>query len=271
MSAAAANPSGVLITSQNLDEIERLADRVVVLDEGTVIADGPAEALQHRIGGQVIDVGLDGAGLAVAAHSLGTAGFDAHMDRGARRVTTPTSGGRRAAAEAANALIRTGVEPNRFALRSPSLEEAFLALTGGTPGSADRDVGVHADLHPLPEPIRPVTTRSARRDIAVLVGRDWKRLRCTPESLFFAAVMPIMFVLGLAAVFGDLVEGVLGDDYIQFLLPGVLVMQIVLAAGATGVGLATDLRDGIIDRFRSLPMAQVAVLTCRAPGCPSRP
>ncbi len=106
-------------------------------------------------------------------------------------------------------------------------------------------------------------TRSTSRDIAVLVGRDWKRLLRTPESLFFAAVMPVLFVLGLAAVFGDLVEGVIGQDYIQFLLPGVLVMQITLAAGATGVGLATDLRDGIIDRFRSLPMAQIAVLTGR--------
>ena len=75
--------------------------------------------------------------------------------------------------------------------------------------------------------------------------------------------MPVMFVLGLAAVFGDLVETVIGQDYIQFLLPGVLVMQVTLAAGATGVGLATDLRDGIIDRFRSLPMAQISVLTGR--------
>ena len=97
----------------------------------------------------------------------------------------------------------------------------------------------------------------------MVVGRDWKRLLRTPESLFFAAVMPVLFVLGLAAVFGPLVETVLGQDYIQFLLPGVLVMQVTLAAGATGVGLATDLRDGIIDRFRSLPMAQIAVLTGR--------
>ena len=114
-----------------------------------------------------------------------------------------------------------------------------------------------------PARVRPVTTQSTTRDIAVLVGRDWKRLLRTPESLFFAAVMPVLFVLGLAAVFGDLVETVLGQNYIQFLLPGVLVMQVTLAAGATGVGLATDLRDGIIDRFRSLPMAQIAVLTGR--------
>jgi ABC-2 type transport system permease protein/oleandomycin transport system permease protein len=75
--------------------------------------------------------------------------------------------------------------------------------------------------------------------------------------------MPVMFVLGLTAVFGDLVESVLGDDYIGFLLPGVLVMQITLAAGTTGVGIATDLRDGIIDRLRSLPIARSAVLVGR--------
>jgi ABC-2 type transport system permease protein/oleandomycin transport system permease protein len=96
-----------------------------------------------------------------------------------------------------------------------------------------------------------------------MTGRNWKRLIRTPESVFFAAVQPVLFVLGLTAVFGALVEDAIGGDYIQFLLPGVLVMQVTLAAGTTGVGLASDLRDGIVDRFRSLPLAPVAVLAGR--------
>ena len=256
--------TGVLLTSQNLEEIERLADRVIVLDNGEVIADGRPETLRRRIGGQVLDVGVDAEDLDATAQALSAAGFDVRPDRGGRRVTAATTDGIRAAADAARHLIDANREPNEFALRSPSLEEAFLSLTGAAgDGEEGTDSAVVLGGDPTSVRTRPVTTRSTARDIAVVVGRDWKRLLRTPQSLFFAAAMPVMFVLGLAAVFGDLVEGVVGQDYIQFLLPGVLVMQVTLAAGATGVGLATDLRDGIIDRFRSLPMAQIAVLTGR--------
>ncbi len=110
---------------------------------------------------------------------------------------------------------------------------------------------------------RPVLRRSFSRDVAVMVGRDVRRLRRSPQTLFFASVQPVLFVLGLTAVFGTLVESVLGQRYIQFLLPGALVMQVALAAGTTGVGLASDLQDGIIDRFRSLPMSPLAVLIGR--------
>ena len=256
--------TGVLITSQNLEEIERLADRVIVLDNGEVIADDRPQTLRRRIGGQVLDVGVDAEDLDTAAKALCTAGFDVQPDREGRRMTAATTDGIHAAAEAARSLYDAQTEPSEFALRMPSLEEVFLTLTGT---AIERDDGnassVRVDGSATPVRSRPVTTRSTSRDIAVVVGRDWKRLLRTPESLFFAAVMPVMFVLGLAAVFGDLVETVIGQDYIQFLLPGVLVMQVTLAAGATGVGLATDLRDGIIDRFRSLPMAQISVLTGR--------
>ena len=239
------------------------ADRVVVLNHGKVIADDHPEALQRRIGGQVLDVGVDAEDLDGAARALSMAGFDTRSDPGRRRVTAATTGGLQSVADAARTLIHAGTEPNELALRNPSLEEAFLTLTGGATDRADRNDQDSVVGTRMPDRTRPIMTRSTWRDIGVIVDRDWKRLLRTPESLFFAAVMPVMFVLGLAAVFGDLVEGVLGQDYVQFLLPGVLIMQTTLAAGATGVGLATDLRDGIIDRFRSLPMAQVSVLAGR--------
>jgi ABC transporter DrrB family efflux protein len=255
--------TSVLITSQNLDEVERLADRVIVLDDGTVIADDTVDALRHRIGGQVIDVAVEPQQLDVAAGALETTGLDARLDRSQRRLVAATTGGLASAVDAAGALIGAATEPNEFALRNPSLEEAFLSLTDAATERADDREPTENRPHALPDRTRPAVTRSARRDITTLVGRDLKRLVRSPESLFFAAVMPVLFVLGLAAVFGDLVETVLGQDYIQFLLPGVLVMQITLAAGVTGVGLATDLRTGIIDRFRSLPIARTAVLAGR--------
>jgi ABC-2 type transport system permease protein/oleandomycin transport system permease protein len=89
------------------------------------------------------------------------------------------------------------------------------------------------------------------------------RFARTPQLLFFGTVQPVLFLVGLSAVFGGLVEGRLGGHYIQYLLPGVLTMNTILFAGTTGVGLAEDLQAGIIDRFRSLPMAQSGVLVGR--------
>ena len=269
--AIAERGAAVLITSQNLEEVERLADRVIVLDAGAVIADAHPQALQRQIGGHVLDVrvdtgapdGADGA-IADAHRELVAAGLDVRDDPARGRVTAPLAGGLPAAVATAQRLVDARVEPVEFALRVPSLEEAFLSLTGQAGEATDEaEATASPAAGALPDGERPSRTASAMRDVAVTTGRDIKRLLRTPQLLFFAAVQPVLFVLGLAAVFGDLVEQVLGDDYIQFLLPGVVVMQVALAAGATGVGLAADLQDGIIDRFRSLPMSQVAVLAGR--------
>lgn len=85
----------------------------------------------------------------------------------------------------------------------------------------------------------------------------------TPQLIFFATVQPVLFVLALDAVFGGLVQPGDPDAYIQFLIPGVLVMIATLFAGTTAFGIAEDLQAGIIDRFRSLPIGRSAVLVGR--------
>ena len=257
----AARGSAVLITSQHLDEVERLADRVVVLRNGTVIADDQPRALRRRIGGQVLEIGIDGiAAQTTAEHVLADQGLTLRVDPATSRLTAAAHG-LPAAAAAATALTASGIEATDFTLRSPSLEEAFLALTGdASEPTADEEVVGRATLA---ERTKPTVTHSPLRDIAVITGRYWRHLLRTPQSIFFAAVQPVLFVLGLDAVFGTLVEQQLGTDYIQFLLPGVIVMNLALAAGTTGVGLANDLQQGIIDRFRTLPMTHTAIIIGR--------
>jgi ABC transporter DrrB family efflux protein len=87
-------------------------------------------------------------------------------------------------------------------------------------------------------------------------------IRRTPQLLVFTAIQPILFVLMFTYVFGGAIS-VPGIPYVDYLMPGVFVQVVTFGAVNTGVGLAEDLHAGIIERFRSLPMARSAVLTGR--------
>jgi ABC-2 type transport system permease protein len=80
-----------------------------------------------------------------------------------------------------------------------------------------------------------------------------------PQLLVVDTITPIMFVLLFAVVFGGAIQTP-GIDYVTFLMPGIFVQTVVFGGTGTAVGLAEDLQKGIIDRFRSLPMAPSAVL-----------
>jgi ABC-2 type transport system permease protein/oleandomycin transport system permease protein len=84
----------------------------------------------------------------------------------------------------------------------------------------------------------------------------------TPQLLVFSTIQPVMFVLLFRYVFGGAIN-VPGTNYANFLLPGVFVQTVVFGGTAAAVALAADLNAGIVDRFRSLPMARSAVLAGR--------
>jgi ABC-2 type transport system permease protein len=99
-------------------------------------------------------------------------------------------------------------------------------------------------------------------DSAVMAQRNLRRIIRLPQLLVFATVQPVMFVLLFRYVFGGAIHVAKGT-YVDYLIPGVMVQTVVFGATSTAVGLAQDLSKGIIDRFRSLPMARSAVLAGR--------
>lgn len=99
-------------------------------------------------------------------------------------------------------------------------------------------------------------------DILVMIKRNLLRYRRLPQLIVFSFIQPVMFVLLFAYVFGGAIQTSSGK-YINYLLPGILVQTILFGAMMTGVGLADDVSKGMIDRFRSLPMARSAVLAGR--------
>ncbi|HET7646339.1 MAG TPA: ABC transporter permease [Candidatus Limnocylindria bacterium] len=99
-------------------------------------------------------------------------------------------------------------------------------------------------------------------DTAQMIRRNLLHIRRTPELLLDVTVSPIMFVLLFTLVFGGAID-VREATYTNFLMAGIFVQTIAFAGVYTGVLLANDLKNGMIDRFRSLPMSQSAVLTGR--------
>ncbi|HVB72229.1 MAG TPA: ABC transporter permease [Ktedonobacteraceae bacterium] len=99
-------------------------------------------------------------------------------------------------------------------------------------------------------------------DALVLAKRHLIQIPRIPEELVFATIQPIMFVLLFRYVFGGAIV-VKGTSYVNYLMAGIFAQTVIFGATTTGIGLATDLQKGLVDRFRSLPMAKSAVLTGR--------
>jgi ABC transporter DrrB family efflux protein len=102
----------------------------------------------------------------------------------------------------------------------------------------------------------------AASDTFVLAKRSLKRIRRQPDLLLAFTVQPVMFVLLFVYVFGGAIETP-GFDYVDFLMPGIIVQSMAFGGFVTALGLAEDVKKGLIDRFRSLPMWSPAVLTGR--------
>jgi ABC transporter DrrB family efflux protein len=99
-------------------------------------------------------------------------------------------------------------------------------------------------------------------DTLVLARRNLARIPRQPDLLIAYTVQPVMFVLLFVFVFGGAIRTP-GFDYVDFLMPGIIVQSIAFGGFVTALGLSEDVKKGLIDRFRSLPMSRAAVLVGR--------
>ncbi len=113
--------------------------------------------------------------------------------------------------------------------------------------------------------LREVSTRPVA-DALTMAWRNLLNIRRNPQLLVFATIQPVIFVLMFRYVFGGAIAATWDGHpvpYVDFLMPGIFVQTVTFGALTTGVGLAEDLQKGLIDRFRSLPIARSAVLLGR--------
>jgi oleandomycin transport system ATP-binding protein len=290
----------VLLTTQYLEEADQLAHAVALIDRGRVIATGTPDELKAKTGGQVLDISpADASRLTEIAVLLETwTGAAAEISPEQPRVTASVSD-TSVLADIVRRLDESGIALNEFALRRASLEEVFLTLTGrqaphygygptgghgASAGTANRDAtegtvlnGRHSVKMEGPTPSRsrstglgrsksgpPVTTRrvglaDGLSHTSTLTFRSMLRLRTNIEDIIALSLQPIMFLLLLTYVFGGAIAGS-AHQYLQYLLPGLLVMTAVFATIGTGLMLNQDISTGVFDRFRTLPIARWAPL-----------
>jgi ABC transporter DrrB family efflux protein len=268
----------ILLTTQYLEEADQLADQIAVIDHGRVIAEGTGNELKDRVGGQLLEVELTDVGqreearAALVRIGCGQPEEDGRPDR----LTLPAPRESLVLVEEAAAeLRRAEIGVSEMGLRGPTLDDVFLQLTGQAPSEngtqqlavAVPDKEVAARPRRLPRLHRP-TLRGVETnvsDTAVVTMRNLRHFWRQPDLLIFSTIQPVMFVLLFVYVFSGAIGKALppGVSYVDYLLPGIFVQSVTFRASQTAVGLSEDLRLGVIDRFRSMPMARSAVLVGR--------
>jgi ABC transporter DrrB family efflux protein len=266
----------LLLTTQYLEEADQLADRIAVIDSGKVIAEGTANELKDRVGGQILEVELSTSAQRDHAQAVlaGVGCGEPEPDERPDRLTLPAPrNGLELVEEAAAELRRAQIGVSDIGLRRPTLDDVFLQLTGAAP-SEDGGRPRRAAVERISPPRRPIlrlrrpspsAVRSAIVDAALVTGRNLRHFIRQPDLLTFSTIQPVMFVLLFVYVFGGAVSRSLphGIAYVDFLLPGIFVQSVTFRASMTAVGLSEDLERGVVDRFRSMPMARSAVLLGR--------
>jgi ABC-2 type transport system permease protein len=107
---------------------------------------------------------------------------------------------------------------------------------------------------------------NAIKDSLIITKRQLLQLARVPEVLIFSTIQPVMFVLLFRYVFGGSIETGQPGGYVQLLMPGIFVQTVAFTLAATASGLAEDMKKGLIDRFRSLPISRSALIVGRTLG-----
>ena len=168
-------------------------------------------------------------------------------------------------ARAVRLLDQAGVEFDDITIRSPTLDDVFMTLTGRPPEPEAARTGPRARPTGSRRRSRDERARATRvADTFVLAERSVKRIARQPDLWTSFTIQPVMFVLLFAYVFGGAiaVPAEFGD-YKDFLIPGIIVQAMSFGGFVTALSIAEDMQKGLIDRFRSLPMARIAVLSGR--------
>ncbi len=328
----------LLLTTQYLEEADRLADDIAVVDSGLIIAKGTPEELKDKIGNDILELTMNDTDELTKAisslseiRSIGTP----QVNSPEKRVSISLHEGSHQISGILRALDEDGITVSDIALHRPSLDDVFLTLTGHdtsipvdngtmsrsmvdrpvtgvsvaeksvtsgtdtgtsiytTPATPTEDARKQDSMSvpnasgvdnldtttPIPasdtsspgtDTSSPHSSVSPTRhmftftgDFMTIMKRNLLRYIRLPNLIVWNTVQPVMFVLLFTYVFGGIIKFVVHQAYIDFLMPGIFIQAAVFGSTQTGIGISEDMDKGMIDRFKSLPMARMAVLAGR--------
>ncbi len=261
----------VVLTTQYLEEADRLANRIALIRDGRVISEGTSGELKASMGSDVLELTVrDAKHTSAAAEVLTNAAEPgcgpARTDEIARQVSLAVRRGEEMVATTVRRFDAAGIPIETLELRHPTLDEAYLAATRAAPSTPGN--GSHAPDRGRHERVagEGISLRSALADTLAIARRDLRNYVRTPTLVLGTILRPLMIMLVFAFILQGSIEDELprGVNYIDYLLPGIFVLAVVVAANETGIGVATEMSTRVVDRFRALPMARCAVIAGRA-------
>ena len=266
--------TALVLTTQYLEEADRLANRIAMISGGRLVAQGTAEELKSAAGADALEITVSDPTQAAAAASAidgapGRACGAVDVDATSGRIRVPVESGQRVMAEIVRRLDTAAIDIAELRVRQPTLDDVYLAHTTQDGRTApERGSGARNFQHARPPRVGHDRTppRWIVADTLAIAHRDLRHYLRTPSRIVATTLRPMLMLI----VFTFVLAGSIQDeiprrlDYIDYLVPGILVFAIVVSATETGVGLAVEMRGRLVDRFRALPMARSAVLAGRA-------
>ena len=223
----------VFLTTQYLEEADRLADRIAVIDGGRVVAEGTAAELKRRVAEQRLDLVLaDAEAFAAAERMLGD------------RDAAPRPG-------RPHARRRDRRQRRRTCARCSTRSIPTAARSRASPSTARRST-TSSSPSPATRPRRPTMPwRPAVSDALTMSARSVRLSMRHLDALLTSLLLPVMLMLMFVELFGGAIETGT-KDYVTYVVPGVILLCAGFGSATTAVSVSQDMTGGIIDRFRSM-------------------
>ena len=245
----------MFLTTHYLDEADALADRLAIIDHGTIVASGTSDELKRQVAGDVVRLGVDGDRDRVIGLVAGLPFV---------REATAEDDLVRLYVDAARWRAAAAARPRRRGPDAPSRSRSTARAS--TTSSCVRPAARSATSRP-PERIRqPIDPRSLRCRPSARPGSSSAARSsspcASPRGCSMGVIQPILYLV----LFGPLLEGAVdpgrvpGVNAFDWFVPGMLVMVAIFGAAFVGFGLIAELRYGVIERMRVTPMSRTAML-----------
>ncbi len=249
----------VLLTTQHLEEASQLADRVTVIDLGRVISEGTIDELKSSLGTLNLHININDASVNLDS-LLDSSDYYLHRGSGdGKEISVPV----RDHDHAIVLLCKLrGKRITSFNMAGPSLDEVFLALTGNKTrkekapeSSGNMNEGGESFIHGIDRILKtPPANHSGMLTHKLMFGwRNLLKVKHIPEQFVDVLITPIMFTFLFTYLFGGVVAGS-PREYLQFLIPGIMVQTLAFNTAYSGINIHTDITKGIFDRFRTMPV-----------------